>query len=256
MAQHALVSADYGIDAPPVIRNLSLAGAANILAYIILTVTDILRFDGFLFIAFLCFAEAVYMIWSSKVGKLRRREHIVDLLSLSGSETVLDVGCGRGLLLNAVAKRLENEGNSVGLDLWQESDLSGNTAEKTLDNARLEGVAERVEIHTGDMRQMPFEAETFDVVVSSMAIHNIPDAEGRKQAIAEIVRVLKPGGKVLVQDFRSTDEYEQSLGECGMERIYRSGLSFLIFPPVRVVVAQKPIVESKFEKLSTFSTLL
>lgn len=244
MTQSNSTPADYGIDAPPVIRNLCLAGVANILAYIILTVADILRFDGFLFIAFFCFAEAGYMIWSSKVGKLRRREHIVDLLSLSGSETVLDVGCGRGLLLNAVAKRLDKGGKVVGLDLWQESDLSGNTAEQTLENARLEGVAECVEIHTGDMRQMPFEAETFDAVVSSMAIHNIPDAEGRKQAISEIVRVLKPGGRVLLQDFRSTDEYKQSLKECGMESVYDTGLSFLIFPPVRAVLAHKPRVHS------------
>lgn len=240
MTQRTSTPADYGIDAPPVIRNLCLAGAANVFAYIILTVTDILRFDGFLFIAFFCFAEAGYMIWSSKVGKLWRRESIIESLGLRGNEIVLDVGCGRGLLLNAVAKRLDDGGKAVGIDLWQESDLSGNTAEKILDNARLEGVAEHVEIHTGDMRHMPFEAETFDAVVSSMAIHNIPDAAGRKQAIVEIVRVLKPGGKAILQDFRSTDEYEQSLRECGMEGVYRSGLSFLIFPPVRIVVANKP----------------
>lgn len=239
MTQRTSTPADYGIDAPPVIRNIFLAGAANVFAYIILTVTDILRFDGFLFIAFFCFAEAGCMIWSSKVGKLWRRESIIESLGLRGNEIVLDVGCGRGLLLNAAAKRLDDGGKAMGIDLWQESDLSGNTAEQTLKNARLEGVAERVEIHTGDMRHLPFEAETFDAVVSSMAIHNIPDAEGRKQAIVEIVRVLKPGGKVLLQDFRSTDEYADVVHSAGMLDVQRSGLSWLLFPPVRAVTGRK-----------------
>ena len=46
------------------------------------------------------------MTWSSKVGKLRERERLMDALGLRGDETVLDVGCGRGLLLNAAARRL------------------------------------------------------------------------------------------------------------------------------------------------------
>src|SRR5437660_1447109 len=80
-------------------------------------------------------------------------------------EAVLDVGCGRGLLLNAAARRLTT-GKAVGVDLWQNADLSNNRPEATLENARLEGVADRVQVKDGDARQLPFADAVFDVVVS------------------------------------------------------------------------------------------
>lgn len=66
----------------------------------------------------------------------------------------MDVGCGRGLLLNAAARRL-TPGKAIGIDLWQSVDQSGNRPEATLANARLEGVAGLVEVKTGDMRELP-----------------------------------------------------------------------------------------------------
>jgi cyclopropane fatty-acyl-phospholipid synthase-like methyltransferase len=68
---------------------------------------------------------------------------------------VLDVGCGRGLLLIGAAKRLTT-GKAVGVDIWQTEDLSGNRPEATLENARLERVAERVGVKDGDARRLPF----------------------------------------------------------------------------------------------------
>ena len=105
----------------------------------------------------------------------------------------MDVGCGRGLLLNAAARRL-TPGKAIGIDLWQSVDQSGNRPEATLANARLEGVAGLVEVKTGDMRELPFEDRTIDLVVSSLAIHNIPDPADRAKAVQEIARVLKPKG--------------------------------------------------------------
>jgi ubiquinone/menaquinone biosynthesis C-methylase UbiE len=80
------------------------------------------------------------------------------------------------------------------VDIWQSKDQSGNHPEATYKNARLEGVADRVEVKNGDARQLPFEDGTFDVVVSSLVLHNIHDTTERKKAIQEIVRVLKGGG--------------------------------------------------------------
>jgi cyclopropane fatty-acyl-phospholipid synthase-like methyltransferase len=65
------------------------------------------------------------MIWDSKVGKLWARDRLLDGLELRGDETVLDVGCGRGLLLIGAAKRLTT-GKAPGVDIWQAEDLSGN----------------------------------------------------------------------------------------------------------------------------------
>jgi ubiquinone/menaquinone biosynthesis C-methylase UbiE len=185
-----------------------------------------------------CFTEFALMVFSSYVGKFRERDKLLDGLGLRGDETVLDLGCGRGLLLIGAAKRLPS-GKAVGVDLWQTQDQSGNAAEATRANAEVKGVADRVELHTADMRALPFTDDTFDVIVSSLAIHNIPDRAGREQALREAVRVLKAGGRCALLDFRNTGDYAAALRTAGAERVAVSGPSLWMFPPVRVVTAQK-----------------
>src|SRR5258708_15480262 len=160
--------ADYGIDAPPVVRNLLLAGvgaiaagiAANFLLASFQTSTGTLLLIWGVVSGLSMLVTAVLMIWSSKVGKLRERGRLIDLVNLRGDESVLDVGCGRGLLLNAAAKRLTS-GTAVGIDLWQSDDQSDNTRAATLANARAEGVAGRVEVKTADMQRLPFDDSSF-----------------------------------------------------------------------------------------------
>jgi ubiquinone/menaquinone biosynthesis C-methylase UbiE len=238
---------DYGIDAPLVIRNLLIAGVASILAGVALNyflasgqsvIAFILLVWGLLAGASMLITAAL-MVWSSKIGKLQLRERLIDSLSFHGFETVVDIGCGRGLLLNAVARRLTT-GKAIGLDLWQSADQSGNKPETTLANAQIEGVIDRVDVKTGDMRDLPFRDQTVDVVVSSLAIHNIPDKAGRTKAVQEIARVLKPGGQVALLDFQCTEEYVHTLKELGWHEVQLSGLQFQMFPPVRVVREKKP----------------
>src|SRR5262249_35100229 len=131
----------------------------------------------------------------------RERERLLDNIRWTGAERVLDVGCGRGLMLIGAAKRLTT-GNAVGVDIWQAQDLSCNKPEATLENARVEGVSDRVEVRTADMRQLPFPEDSFDVVVSCAAIHNLYEASDRAEAIGEIARVLKPGGRAVIDDIR------------------------------------------------------
>ena len=66
------------------------------------------------------------------------------------------------------------------------------------------------------MTSMPFDDASFDIVLSALAIHNIKDAGGRKKAIDEAVRVLKPGGRLRIADFRSTHEYVGRLRQLGI----------------------------------------
>ena len=240
-------SSDYGVDAPPAIRNLTVFSLTSIFAGIVLYLT--LRSDSSWIATFLLgcgllvggclLVTTALLVWSSKTGKLKYREQLIDSLALHGAETVLDVGCGRGLLLVAAARQLTT-GKAIGVDLWQNADLSGNHPEAMLANALAEGVAERVRLETADMRALPFENQTIDRVVSSLAIHNIPDKEGRAQAVHEIVRVLKPDGQLALLDIRCTGEYVQVLRALGWPDPQRSGLVFQIFPPVRVVTGKKP----------------
>ena len=62
---------------------------------------------------------------------------------------------------------------------------------------------------TGDMTALPYEDAAFDVVTSALAVHNIKKAEGRRAAVAEAVRVLRPGGRLVLVDIRNIDEYRK-----------------------------------------------
>jgi SAM-dependent methyltransferase len=87
------------------------------------------------------------------------------------------------------------------VDLWSGKDQSGNNPEATLANAAAAGVGDRMEVHTADMTALPFADGSFDVVTSALAIHNLPSPEGRSRAVDEAMRVLRPGGQLLVADF-------------------------------------------------------
>ena len=207
--------ADYGIDAPGVIRNLAITAVCGLAVFATAAVG---WWSGFIHVPFgsidvqvglaptglglglVCGGIAASMLWSSIFGKLRAREKLLDLIPLSGDERVLDVGCGRGLMLIGAAHRLRT-GRAVGIDIWRSEDLSDNRAASTLDNARAEGVVDRVEVQTADMRRLPFPDGSFDAIVSRFAIHNLDHAADRAQAIREIARVLKPGGFVGILEF-------------------------------------------------------
>ena len=241
MNKSNIMKGDYGLDAPLAIRNLVISGVSSIIAGIILQsilaltqssqVANILLILG-LSAGSIMLVTASLLIWSSKIGKLQIRERLIDSLSLIGTEIVLDVGCGRGLLLNAAARHLTT-GRAIGIDLWQSSDQFGNHPETTLENAKIEGVVNLVEVKTGDMRELPFEDHTIDVVVSSLAIHNIPDKQGRAKAMQEIARVLFPGGRLALLDFQCTAEYAQTLNEFGWHEVKISRLHFQMFPPIQ-----------------------
>jgi arsenite methyltransferase len=239
--------AEYGLDAPGVVAGNAVAGTAAIVGAGV--GWALLRrrhrvpaavVGGWLAIwGLVGVAQAGLMVRSSRAGKLKERDRLLDELSWRGDERVLDVGCGRGLLLIGAAKRLTT-GRAVGLDLWRSQDQTGNDPAATLANARAEGVAERVELCDGDARRLPFGAQTFDVVVSSLALHNIAGAAERSAAIGEIVRVLKPGGRVVILDFRNTRQYAAALAAAQLGDVLRSPRRFGMYPPVRVVTATKP----------------
>ena len=150
---------------------------------------------------------------------------LLDQLNLRGDERILDMGCGRGAVLLLAAQHLTT-GRAVGVDLWRSLDQSGNSVEATQRNAVAEGVADRVELHTGDMTALPFDDNSFDVVVSSLAIHNIVGSAGREKAVNEAVRVLRPGGRLMIADIRATGHYQKQLDKLGMSEVARRRLGW------------------------------
>lgn len=191
------------------------------------------------------------LVWYSRIEKPRQAEHLLDLLPWRGDERVLDVGCGRGLLLISAARRL-TDGRAIGVDLWRGLQLSGNRPQAVLENARRAGVAERVETQDSDARSLPFADASFDVVLSSLVLHNIPNQAGRRQAVREIARVLKPGGHVALLDVRHTSDYVHVLCDCGLIDSRRESAGWflsVVFPLLSCglmrfnrVTARKPLL--------------
>jgi SAM-dependent methyltransferase len=237
---------DYGFDAPyvPIILGtigIVLLSVGAVSAWVL----------QFTLVAVICFVYAIFMlastasyVYTTRVGKFRVWAEVLARLGLRGDVRVVDLGCGRGAVLLMAAKLLP-EGKAFGVDLWKSSDQSGNTPDVARRNAEREGVADRVELVTGDLRSLPFADASFDVALSSLAIHNISDETGRAKAIDEAVRVLKPGGRLAIADFRSTQFYADHLRQLGMSdvRLRRLGWRFWYGGPwgaTTLVSATKP----------------
>ena len=233
---------DYGIDAPHVIRNLVLSGiAVIILCTIFRKVTigpvTLLLFPGLLWSGGWIIAGGAMMYLYSKVGKFRHRDRMLNQVKWNGNERALDVGTGRGLLLIGAAKRITT-GRAVGIDIWNQEDLSGNNLQNLERNIEIEGVRDRTEVKNEDAQKMSFPNDTFDVVVSLACLHNIYNAPGRAQACNEIARVLKPGGTAIISDFRHMGEYFAAFTKAGLDT-RKMPITFDSFPPMRILTARK-----------------
>jgi SAM-dependent methyltransferase len=178
-------------------------------------------------------------LFASVVGKPRSGGRLIDSIPWRGDECVLDVGCGHGLLLIEAARRLTT-GRAVGVDVWRQKDQWHNSRGATIDTVRDAGVADRVEVSGADARALPFRDDTFDVVVSSLVIHNISDREGRAQAVREIARVLRPGGRVAILDIAGTSLYANELEAAGLVDVHRSAAALLLVPTARRLSARRP----------------
>ena len=237
--------ASYGFDAPYALIGIAGTGlAATVLAFVAFASGWP---NGWFFVLLTLYflASAASYTYATRYGKFRVWAEELEGLGLQGTERVLDLGCGRGAVLLHAAKRLDT-GRATGVDLWRTQDQSGNAEAVTRSNAEAEGVSDRVDLATGDLRALPFEDAGFDLVVSSLALHNIPAAEARERAITEAYRVLAPGGRLLLADIRHASAYAATLRRLGAGDVTVRGLGprFWFGGPLyatRMVSAHKPV---------------
>jgi ubiquinone/menaquinone biosynthesis C-methylase UbiE len=130
------------------------------------------------------------------------RQRTADLARVQLGEAVLDVGCGTGTLALEVQRRVGATGRVVAID----------PGPQQIARARAKATRRHVpiEFHIGVIEQLTFPDQTFDAVLSTLMMHHLP-AGLKRQGLAEIVRVLKPGGRLVIADFTRT---ERRRGQC------------------------------------------
>jgi ubiquinone/menaquinone biosynthesis C-methylase UbiE len=121
----------------------------------------------------------------------RLRLLTLDQAQLKPGESILDVGCGTGGVTIPAKKRVGQNGSAAGIDPAPEMIA---VARRKAERAGIE-----INFRVGVIESLPFRDETFDVVTSSLMMHHLTE-ELRVKGLAEIRRVLKPGGRILIAD--------------------------------------------------------
>lgn len=219
MSQHL---PDYKLEVPAHFQHLLFIGFASAAVGIgMLVWVEALRWLAVIFLvlgATALVGEFFLLSIIKNNNRLNARRTMLAAVNWRGNEQVLDVGCGNGFLMLEAAKHLTT-GKAIGIDVWVENS-GGQSGEALRQNAQLEGVSDKVDVRNIDARAMPFENAAFDVVMSSLALHHMGGNREREQALHEMLRVLKPGGKLLLYDmFPMINEADALMHEHGFQQV-------------------------------------
>jgi demethylmenaquinone methyltransferase/2-methoxy-6-polyprenyl-1,4-benzoquinol methylase/phosphoethanolamine N-methyltransferase len=127
-----------------------------------------------------------------------RHRLTLDLAAVAPGERVLDVGCGPGSLALLAKERVGPEGEVCGIDAGAEM------IRLAREKARKAGAD--IQFEVGLIEEIPFPDGTFDVVLSTLMLHHLPD-DLKRRGFREIARVLKPAGRLLAADLAPTGPF-------------------------------------------------
>lgn len=152
-------------------------------------------------------AARVYNALSGTSIFLRHYDLVAqDVVKFCSAGKLLDIGTGPGRLLIGL-HRLAPNLELVGVD------ISEAMVAKAKENLVAAGLSDAVKVQQAGAKQLPFEDNSFDIVISTGSLHHWKEP---KECLAEIHRVLKPGGIALLYDLVK-DTPKEVLAECGAE---------------------------------------
>lgn len=153
-------------------------------------------------------------------GKLRAlRYKTIDLAQLQPGDAVLDVGCGTGTVALLAKERVGEAGRVCGID----------PGPRQIARARLKGTRQGlpIDFQVGVIEQIPYPDQSFDVVVSTLMMHHLPD-DLKRAGLAEIHRVLKPEGRLVIVDFRRKEAPQSQPAQLGAGELGQQDLPALL----------------------------
>jgi ubiquinone/menaquinone biosynthesis C-methylase UbiE len=174
---------------------------------------------------------------------------ILSAANITAQDRVLDVGCGLGNILIALAERIDFIHPPAGVDVSPDLIRLG---EREIARA---GLGRRISLQVAPATRLPFEDDAFDVIVTSHVLKHLDD-EALMTSFREVVRVLRPGGRLLLWEFaksprsavvfwsaritglpppfqlRSMAEFSRALRLAGFHRVVRVATGFFLLPPV------------------------
>ena len=131
-------------------------------------------------------------------GRERKlRQKTLDLAKIKPGDKVLEIGCGTGTLTIAAGSRVGTDGEAAGIDIAPEM------ISTAMKKAARKGA--KVSFQAGSIASIPFPENRFDVVLCSFMIYHMPE-DIRIKGLAEIHRVLKPGGRLFIIDTTNLTE--------------------------------------------------
>ena len=148
-----------------------------------------------------------------RFGLFGRRNELLEAAGTTPYANVLDLGAGRGLVVIGAARRWQ-QSRFVAVDDWKPARHS--SEENLRSNLDLEELGGRVHVFELTGPQLPFEAASFDLILSDRYLHTLPSLAARKALLAEATRVLKPGGRLIIRDTKHLKSYYAQLEESGL----------------------------------------
>ncbi|MFX1487088.1 MAG: class I SAM-dependent methyltransferase [Promethearchaeota archaeon] len=193
---------DYGIYVLPVLVFMILQGVTGLLLIVISASTGIWFFIGGMIMAIVGFYQALVFYLLQKLLESKEdylADKILKFINPPKDKLVLDIGSGTGRTSILMAKKLKDT-KVVGIDIYSNKTLTGNSPDRAYENAEIEGVGKKVFFNYGDALHIPFRDECFDLVTSGSVIHIFPK-EKQREILNEINRVLRKKGKLIMMEW-------------------------------------------------------